>query len=109
MRELNQPELEGLIKFNKGAVALFFYTPFCGTCKMASKMLEITLEAIPEAIMYKCNVNRVPDIIQQWEISSVPCIVLLQGAKVEQKIYAMQSVADLYTLLKSNTPEKRES
>ncbi len=100
MTELSRIELEGLIKFHKGASALFFYTPFCGTCKLATKMIEVTLEALPGVTIYRCNVNRVPNIVTQWEISSVPCIVILHQKVVVKKLYAMNSVADIYHLLK---------
>jgi thioredoxin-like negative regulator of GroEL len=100
MKELSRIELEGLLKFHKGACALFFYTPFCGTCKLATKMLEVTLEALPEVMVYRCNVNSLAHIVSQWEISSVPCIIILEKKEVVKKVYALNSVADIYHLLK---------
>ena len=101
MEELSKVELEGLIKFNKRAVALFFYTPFCGTCKLASRMLEITCAALPEVKVYKSNVNRIPERVKEWQIESVPCIVILDQQKVLKKVYALHSVAEMYSLLKN--------
>jgi thiol-disulfide isomerase/thioredoxin len=100
MKELTKVEVEGLIKFNKEAVAIFFYTPFCGTCKLATKMIDITLEALPAVNIYKCNVNSVPQIISKWEITSVPCIVILNKGDVIKRVYAINSVAKLYDLFR---------
>lgn len=100
MIELGKRELEGLLRFNKRTIALYVYTPFCGTCKLTSKMMDIALEALPNVSVYQCNINRIPDIATQWKITSVPCLVILQKDQVLEKKYAMKSVDHIYELLK---------
>jgi len=101
IKELEGNELEGLLKFNKRAAALFFYTPFCGTCKLAYKMLTIASEVVHDVPIYKCNVNTMGKFVQMWEISSVPCLVYIRGNQIIKKQYALHSVADVYQDLKS--------
>lgn len=99
MIELEKQELEGLLRFNQKKIALYIYSPFCGTCKVATKMLEVALETLPKVNVFKCNLNHVPSIAQKWEVTSVPCLIIMDKNKVESKIYAMKSVTDIYQLL----------
>lgn len=99
MIELGRRELEGLLRFNKRTIVLYIYTPFCGTCKLTSKMLNVVLEALPNVRIYQCNINRIPNFVAQWKITSVPCMIILNRNQVVQKEYAMKSVDHLYKLL----------
>ena len=97
MKELSKQELDGLLTFNKKRVALYFYTPLCGTCKLATRMLEVTLEALPTITVYTCNVNMMAEYVAKWQISSVPCLIMLEKNQVVSVEYSLQSVAKLYT------------
>ena len=99
MIELSKLELDGLLIFNKKTIGIYFYTPLCGTCKLATKMLEVTLEVLPEVDIYKCNVNVMSPYVQQWQIQSVPCLVIINHDQVLKKEYALQSVSYLYSVL----------
>ncbi|MFB5282965.1 thioredoxin family protein [Peribacillus sp. Hz7] len=79
---------------------VYAYTPMCGTCQVASKMLTVALELVPQLTIGKMNVNFFPSIAKHCEIESVPCLLLYKEGKLIQKIYAFQSVPYLYTTLK---------
>jgi thioredoxin-like negative regulator of GroEL len=99
MKELNKKELDGLIFFNKSVTALYFYSPLCGTCKWASKMLDVTLEALQYKNVYKCDINLMPGVASTWQIESVPCLVIMKGRQIVERVYAFKSAAHLYTIL----------
>ncbi|MFJ7639349.1 thioredoxin family protein [Peribacillus sp. NPDC097264] len=80
--------------------SLYLYTPLCGTCQVASRMLSITLELFPEMKAGKMNMNYVQTLAERYEIESVPCLLLFEKGKMTKKIYAFQSVPYLYGLLK---------
>ena len=77
-----------------------FYTPLCGTCKLAQKMCTVAMEALPGTTVYSCNVRRFPNQVQAWKIESVPCLVIAQGSEALHKVYAFESVDKVYHLLK---------
>ena len=79
--------------------ALFFFTPFCGTCKLTERMLNIVLETGNIIPLSKMNINYAPFLRDSWKISSVPCLVILQNGAPVQIQYAMSSVVDLHLLL----------
>jgi thioredoxin-like negative regulator of GroEL len=81
----------------------YFYTPFCGTCKMASKMLEITEAAIEEVTIYKINLNLAPYLSKEFQIESVPCLIITKNGKILDKLYAFRSVTELYNKFSSET------
>jgi thioredoxin-like negative regulator of GroEL len=100
MVELGKREIEGLLRFNQKSIVVYFYSPLCGTCKLSTQMLDIALEALPEVNIYKCNINSTQEIAAQWQITSVPCLVILSKDKIINKVYALKSVAHIYELLK---------
>ncbi|MDQ0875409.1 thiol-disulfide isomerase/thioredoxin [Paenibacillus sp. V4I3] len=100
MQELTGQELlERLSRTQEGSFAVFLYTPFCGTCKVTERMLDIIMTMLPFLPLVKSNINFLPQITREWQISSVPCIVIIEQGKEKEFIYRMQSVDELYRKL----------
>lgn len=79
---------------------VYFYTPFCGTCAEAKKMLEIALQSLPiEITAVSCNMNYASHLARKWEIASVPCLLLFKEGEIQEKIYAFHSASFLFNLL----------
>ena len=51
--------------------AVFIYTPLCGTCTAARRMLEVVEHMLPEGIISEMNIHDIPELVQQFQISSV--------------------------------------
>jgi thiol-disulfide isomerase/thioredoxin len=99
MVEWTQNELLAHAEKADFAFALFLYTPLCGTCKLTERMLDIILTMEPVLPLYKSNINFLPQITQEWQIQSVPCLVIAEVGKPKKMIYRMQAVDDLYLQL----------
>jgi thioredoxin 1 len=99
MQEWNQEELEHFLT-KKGTGCVYLYTPLCGTCQMASKMLSVVEVMLNSLAIGKINLNYMRDIAEKWEIESVPCLVLIREGCVVSKIYAFQSVPYLLEQIK---------
>ena len=80
---------------------LYVYTPMCGTCQVASKILTVSLELVPKALVGKMNLNFFPNMAKQYEIESVPCLLMFKEGQCLNKVYAFQSVPYVYDLLKN--------
>ncbi|WP_309118445.1 thioredoxin family protein [Paenibacillus sp.] len=72
--------------------AVYFYTPWCGTCRYGEKMLTVVRAMAPDAAMFKANVNFMPTVVQDWKIESVPCLAFVEEKRVTEKVYTMRSV-----------------
>jgi thiol-disulfide isomerase/thioredoxin len=104
MTECSDEQLTAILSDATGPNVVFFYTPFCGTCKLAHRMLAIALEALPELQVYTCNLNYMPLRAMDWQIESVPCLVIADAGKPRDKLYAFQSVDHVYGILKYYKP-----
>ena len=80
--------------------AFYLYTPMCGTCVVASKMMDIVEQLLPNVAMGKANLNYTEQLAYDLQIESVPCLLVTRAGKVVEKIYAFQSVPYLYEILK---------
>lgn len=81
--------------------AILFFTPFCGTCKLAERMLEVVDATGYSVPISRVNINFTPVLRERWQISSVPCLIILGKTKqVVRKEYALESVPNLYNLLR---------
>ncbi|MFD4930679.1 thioredoxin family protein [Peribacillus butanolivorans] len=99
MQELKEEDCRLAVEEGE-TFCLYLYTPLCGTCQVASRMLTISLELFPDLKAGKMNMNYVQTIAESYEIESVPCLLLFKEGQLREKIYAFQSVPYLYGVLK---------
>jgi thioredoxin-like negative regulator of GroEL len=99
MNEWNQKDYTDFLEA-KSTGLVYFYTPLCGTCQLASKMLHV-IEQLVEAKMGKMNLNFYPELARDLAIESVPCLVFVQDGVVKETLYAFHSVPFLFDKIKS--------
>lgn len=100
--ELSAAELLKLSGPEAAPLFVMFYTPLCGTCKLALRMLEIVAAADPTLRIYRCNLNLAPQLAERWRIESVPCLARISQGDAVDKLYRMSSVGDLYGWLQQH-------
>ena len=99
MQQWTREEWEQAVA-TKQHVAFYLYTPMCGTCAVATKMMDVIEQLLPTLPIGKANLNYMEQVAYDYEIESVPCVVISEDGKVTEKVYAFQSVPHLYELLK---------
>ena len=80
---------------------LYVYTPMCGTCQVASKMLTVCEEVLQERFP-QLNANYAPELMHEHQIESVPCLLIQNAEGKFDKIYAFHSVPYLLEQIKKN-------
>ncbi|MBM7600650.1 thiol-disulfide isomerase/thioredoxin [Virgibacillus halotolerans] len=98
MQEITNEQLK------KGDYLLFIYSPFCGTCHVARSMLEKIESVHHENIFVEMNASLYPDFMQDNQIESVPCLLIMQDNEIKEKVYAFRSIANIYNYLLSYKP-----
>lgn len=99
MNEWTKEQWES-IKYNSPLSLFYIYTPMCGTCQIASKMMNVIKEMVSVPIG-QANINFLGDLAIEQEIESVPCLLISKNGRVEKKIYAFQSVPYLLETIKT--------
>jgi len=99
MKEWSRAEWENQSQITTVA-AYYLYAPMCGTCQVASKMLEVVEELLPNVRIGQANLNYIEDLAIDQQIESVPCLIIAQNGQIREKIYAFQSVPYLYNRLR---------
>lgn len=98
--EKQEAEIIEMIKMNPQGLVIFCYTPLCGTCNLAGRMLEVIQQSLRDIRVVSCNVNAAPIIVSTYQIRSVPALLIFnQPGKRMETIYSFQSVAHLYEQL----------
>ncbi|WP_173915728.1 thioredoxin family protein [Halobacillus sp. Marseille-Q1614] len=95
MREFQNREVTEQLK-TKGLAFTYIYTPFCGTCHLARKMLETIETTIKDEVFLEMNASLYPEFMQEYQVKSVPCLLITNQAEVIEKVYAFHSVPHMY-------------
>ena len=101
MKEWNQQEINAQLS-NQDEFWLYLYTPMCGTCQVASKMITVVDELLPSVTIGKSDLNYLPQKALEWQIESVPCLMHVKDGTAAKKYYAFHSVPYLLELLSKN-------
>ncbi|MBQ0138790.1 MAG: thioredoxin family protein [Kurthia sp.] len=86
-------------RINGEKVAFYLYTPMCGTCQVASRMMDVTEQVVKNVPIGKANLNYMEQLAFDYEIESVPCLLIADHGEIVEKVYAFQSVPNLFEKL----------
>lgn len=96
MEEWTTEEVQARVA-KEAVVCIYFYTPMCGTCQVAKKMISVVEELLPQITFGMNNVNYGRELTEAYQIESVPYLLLVKGGEVQKRIIAFQSVPYLYS------------
>lgn len=63
-------------------VLLDFYADWCGPCRMVLPLVEQIAEENPQYVIGKINIDNEPELAQEFDVFSVPTLVVLEKGKV---------------------------
>ena len=86
-----------------GLVLVDFYADWCGPCKMIAPVLdELATELEGTAKIVKENVDNCPAISAQYQVMSIPTLILFKDGQIVQQTVGFQPKASLLSLIQSN-------
>lgn len=100
VREITNEQLERLDDY-----LLFIYTPFCGTCHVARSFLSKIEATHGKDVFYKMNASFFPEIMQDYKIESVPCLLIKSNGEIKEKVYTFHSIANMYHYVYEYRPD----
>jgi len=69
---------------SEGTVIVDFYADWCGPCKMMSPIIDKISEEMQEIKVGKINVDNSQDLAMQYNVMSIPTIMIFKNGKVTQ-------------------------
>lgn len=89
MIHLEKENLNELIK--EGTHLIDFYADWCGPCTMLSPILE----DMTDISVIKVNVDKFPNIANEYKVMSIPKLVYVKDGKVITEQVGLQSEEDI--------------
>ena len=71
---------------NKGSVVIDFFATWCGPCKTIAPIYEKLAEAFSEVCCLKVDVDESQEIVDKYDVSSMPTFIFLKDGKVIKKV-----------------------
>ena len=87
----------------KEVAVIDFSATWCGPCKMLAPVLEeVSEELAGKVTFYNIDVDENPDLAQQYNISSIPALVVLKNGDKQDVQVGFQPKAAIISFLKSH-------
>ena len=82
-----------------GTVLLDFWASWCGPCRMLSPILDQVAAEHSEIKLGKINVDEQPELAQQFDVMSIPTLVVFENGQVKNQTMGAQPKTALLQLL----------
>ena len=80
-------------------VLIDFYADWCMPCKMLSPILEELANEVKDVKICKVNVDQEPLLAQQFQVMSIPTLVVMKDGKIVKKTMGLRKKQDLVEML----------
>ena len=86
----------------KDTVLIDFWADWCGPCRMLSPIVDEIANEAPQGIkVCKVNVDEQPELAQQFQIMSIPTLVVLKDVRLVNKSVGVQPKANIVKILEN--------
>lgn len=97
--ELTQNNFDELVTNNCGIALVDFWAAWCGPCQMQAPVIEELAEELDDVIIGKVNVDEQSELAVQFDISSIPTLLLFKNGECVSTQVGYHSKRDLITLI----------
>ena len=76
-----------------------FWAAWCGPCKMLSPIVDEVASSHPEIKVCKVNVDEEPSLAQQYNVMSIPMLLVFENGSIKQKSIGVISKSQIEALV----------
>ncbi len=80
-------------------VLLDFWATWCGPCRMIAPVLEEVAQEREDVKVCKINVDEEPELAQQFQIMSIPTLIVMEQGRITNKALGAMPKASVLALL----------
>ena len=89
------------VKNSSKAVLLDFYADWCGPCRMVSPIVEEIAAENPQYLIGKINVDKEPELAQQFKVLSIPTLAVIKNGAVINRSVGARPKTEILAMLES--------
>ena len=89
------------VKNSSKAVLLDFYADWCGPCRMVSPTVEEIAAENPQYLIGKINVDKEPELAQQFKVLSIPTLAVIKNGAVINRSVGARPKTEILAMLES--------
>lgn len=84
--EITKENFEEVVLNNHLPVLVDFWTTWCGPCKMIGPIIDQMSDELAGKVVFgKLNVDNQPELAMQFQVMSIPTLLLFKDGKVVNK------------------------
>mgnify|MGYP002732244076 CR=1 FL=1 len=103
MLELTRENFKTEVDEAEQPVLVEFYADWCGPCKAFLPTLEELAAQYGERCKFgRVNIDRQESLSEQFDIMSVPTLILMQDGEIAQRVSGVRSKEELRAILNLN-------
>src|SRR5690554_2294399 len=80
-------------------VLLDFWANWCGPCRMLSPIIEELSAELKDKKICKVDVDQEPSLANEFNVSSIPTLIVVHGGKVVDRAVGVRTKADIIKML----------
>ncbi len=81
-KAINQSDFQKEVLEDKGTVFIDYHAEWCGPCRLTSPIIDDLSDEIKDIKFLKIDVDKNPDLAQQYSIFSIPTFMIFKNGQV---------------------------